>query len=154
MTCRLVGVKPFFLNQCWTIVNWTFRNKLQWYFNRNSYLFIQQNAFENVVCKMSSRPQSVDTVFWCKVHPKKNAHGSRHVVFHSSLVVSILPIYFRVTSLVLLQSNDFRCQWIAWLVNKRHEFTKKTHPYILISLKRKHLSWTCFKTTEGLSDCV
>ena len=44
------------------IVNWTLRNKLQWYFNRNSYILIQENAFENVVWKISailSRPQFV-----------------------------------------------------------------------------------------------
>ena len=28
------------------------RNKLQWKFNRNSYIFIQENAFENVVCEI------------------------------------------------------------------------------------------------------
>ena len=51
-----------YLNQCWTIVNWTFRNKLQWNFNRNSNIYIQEIAFENVVCKMASilsRPQWV-----------------------------------------------------------------------------------------------
>ena len=40
-----------YLNQCWNIVNWTLKNKLQWNFNRNSCLFIQENAFENVVCQ-------------------------------------------------------------------------------------------------------
>ena len=51
-----------YLNQCWNIVNWTLRNKLQWTFNRNSNIFIQEIAFENVVCKMASilsRPQYV-----------------------------------------------------------------------------------------------
>ena len=32
-------------------VNWTLANKLQWKFNRNSYICIQDNAFENVVWK-------------------------------------------------------------------------------------------------------
>ena len=36
-------------NQYWDIVNWTPRNELQWNFNRNSYIFVQENAF-----KMSS----------------------------------------------------------------------------------------------------
>ena len=36
------------------IVNWTLRNKLQWYFNRNSYILIQENAFENVVWKIAA----------------------------------------------------------------------------------------------------
>ena len=51
-----------YLNQCWDIVNWTLRNKLHWNFNRYSYIFIQENSFENVVWKMAailSRPQCV-----------------------------------------------------------------------------------------------
>ena len=40
------------LNQCWDIVNWTLKNKLQWNFNRNSYIFFHENAFEYVVWEM------------------------------------------------------------------------------------------------------
>ena len=50
------------LNLCWNIVSSTIRNKLQWNVNRNWCIFIQENAFENVVCEMSailSRPQCV-----------------------------------------------------------------------------------------------
>ena len=36
------------------IVNLTLKNKLQWNFNRNSYIFIQWNTFENFVCKMAA----------------------------------------------------------------------------------------------------
>ena len=43
-----------YLNQCWNIVNSNLRNKLQWNLNRNSYIFIQENAFENVVCEMAA----------------------------------------------------------------------------------------------------
>ena len=53
-------------NQCWNIVNWTLRNKLQWYFNGNSKICILKNALENVVCEMASilsRPQCVNTKF-------------------------------------------------------------------------------------------
>ena len=32
------------LNQCWVIVNWALRNKLQWNFNLNTKLFIHENA--------------------------------------------------------------------------------------------------------------
>ena len=52
-----------YLNQCWNIVNWTLRNKLQWNFIRNSYIFIHENTLENVVCEMASilsRPQCVN----------------------------------------------------------------------------------------------
>ena len=58
-----------YLSQCWNIVNLTLRNKIQWHRNRNSYISVQENAFENVVCKVkdiSSRPQCVNesTNFW------------------------------------------------------------------------------------------
>ena len=42
------------------MINGTLRNNLQW--NINSYIFIQENALENVVCEMASilsRPQCV-----------------------------------------------------------------------------------------------
>ena len=54
-----------YLNQCWNIVNWTLRNKLQWTFNRNYNIFIHENAIESVVCEMVtilSRPQCVEVV--------------------------------------------------------------------------------------------
>ena len=65
MACRLVGVKPY-LNRWWDIVNCTLRNKFQWNFNRNPYIFIQENAFENVVCEMAailSRPQCAGPIY-------------------------------------------------------------------------------------------
>ena len=56
-----------YLSQCWDIVDWNPRNKLQWNFNCNSYIFIQENPFENVVCKMASilpRPQWINRMAW------------------------------------------------------------------------------------------
>ena len=43
-----------YLNQCWNIVNWTLRNKLQWIFKWNSNIFIQENAFQCVVCEITA----------------------------------------------------------------------------------------------------
>ena len=40
-----------YLNQCWIIVNWTLRHKLQWNPRRTSFIFIQEEEFENVVCE-------------------------------------------------------------------------------------------------------
>ena len=40
--------------QCCIIVYWTLVNKLQWNSNQNSNICIQENAFENVVWKMSA----------------------------------------------------------------------------------------------------
>ena len=47
------SVPSHYLNQCWNIANWTLRNKLQWNFDKNSYIFIQENAFENF-CKTAA----------------------------------------------------------------------------------------------------
>ena len=63
-----------YINQCWNVVNWAIRNKLQWNRTRNSYIFIPKNAFENVVGKMAailSRPHCANhvacviAVSWC-----------------------------------------------------------------------------------------
>ena len=47
------GAKALF-NQCSVIANWTLRNKLQWNFNQNSKIFIQENASENIVWEMAA----------------------------------------------------------------------------------------------------
>ena len=66
-------------NQCRYRVNWILRNKLQGNFSRNSYIFIQENAFENVGCEMAailSRPQyankwslKLTVSLWCVMAP-------------------------------------------------------------------------------------
>ena len=55
-----------YLNHCWNIVNWTLGNKLQWNFNRNLNIFIQEMRLKNVVCKMASIllcPQCVNSLW-------------------------------------------------------------------------------------------
>ena len=47
-----LGHHCFYLNQCWLIVNSAHGNKFQWNWNRNSLIFIQENAFENVVWQL------------------------------------------------------------------------------------------------------
>ena len=43
-----------YLNQWWNIVTYlNHRNKIQWNRKRISYIFIQENAFENVVCEIA-----------------------------------------------------------------------------------------------------
>ena len=56
------------LNQSLIMVYLTLRNKLPWNVYRNSYMFIQENVFEIVVCGMSvisSRPQCVEEHLQC-----------------------------------------------------------------------------------------
>ena len=44
----------YYLNRCWHIVNWTLRNKFQWNDDTSSYFFIQENVFEDAVCKLAA----------------------------------------------------------------------------------------------------
>ena len=53
MACRLDGAKPLcepVLEYCY----WTLGIKIQWNFNQNPNIFIQEKAFENVVGEMAS----------------------------------------------------------------------------------------------------
>ena len=63
MACRLIGAKPLFEPMT---EYYQFNSEEQtWHFNRNSYVFIQENAFENIVCQKSanlSRPQYVNEI--------------------------------------------------------------------------------------------
>ena len=53
MACCLVGTKPLskqMLEHCYQ----TLGNNIQWNLNWNSYIFIHENAFENVFCEMAA----------------------------------------------------------------------------------------------------
>ena len=52
MAWRLFDAKPL-SKPMLAIVNWTLRNKLQWNFKQNTRLFINKNAFENIVCEIA-----------------------------------------------------------------------------------------------------
>ena len=70
-----------YLKQCWNIVNWTLGKKLQWTLNQNLYIFIWENAFENVVRKfvaILSPPQCVNLTQCCLVKP----YGIRELCLH------------------------------------------------------------------------
>ena len=51
MACLLFDTKSLF-NQCWDIVNWTLRDKLQWNYNQNIKLSNHENASGNSLCEM------------------------------------------------------------------------------------------------------
>ena len=56
-------LKPIFFFQCWNIVNWTHRNKLQWNFYRiQTFLFKKMHLFVSFVktAAILSRPQCVN----------------------------------------------------------------------------------------------
>ena len=86
MACHLAGAKPL-SNQYWNIVNSNLRNKLPWNLERNSFIFIQENAFENVVWKMAailSWPQWVKSV----LHMETCFHVTSIQNWHSKSILN------------------------------------------------------------------
>ena len=89
-----------YLNQCLSIVNWTLGNKLQWNVNRNSNIFVQENAFENVVCEMTSIlswPECVNDSPWQAEGSAELSHsfimnpsGAESRIFHYNHVNTML----------------------------------------------------------------
>ena len=106
------SVPNHYVNQCWNIVNSNLRNKFWWNFKWNSYIFSQENAFENVVYEMAaslSGPQYIDAT----VHLKSYAHGSHFVVvwYRSCLHDHILQGHFIGIGTII---------YIDGLVQERH----------------------------------
>ena len=99
-----VRTKPL-SEQCQFNVDWTFGNKLQWHFYQVTTIFIDENAFENVVCKMGDilyHPQCVDVIdFLCHTDwiTKKNCRllggkiDNHYLTIHKNLCVLQIMIY-------------------------------------------------------------
>ena len=54
MTCHLFGNKPLPFIQCWLVVNWALGNKILSNLVKDACIFMQENTFQNVLCKMSA----------------------------------------------------------------------------------------------------
>ena len=90
-----------FLNQCWNIVNWTFGNKLQWNFNQNLNILIQEIVFENVVWKTAailSRPQCVKCLYqsWSPVARFTNCLGTHNWIVR--MKHTMFQLYNQITN--------------------------------------------------------
>ena len=82
------GLLPsHYLNQYWNFVNWTLGNKLQWNFNQNWYICIQEIALDYFILKNGqnlSRSQYADfdgNAILCKpsIQPKGRNDQSMHI---------------------------------------------------------------------------
>ena len=67
MACGLVGAKPLSAPKMW-YYQLEPSNKFQWNFKRNSYVFIQENAFENVIWEMATTLSRLQWVKRPRVH--------------------------------------------------------------------------------------
>ena len=115
----------------WTsagVLFWTLRNKLQWNRHRNSGIFVQENAFENVVWKMAtilSPPQCVNIT-----RGRRNSRSLR--LFSSFLAAPLLDDAHGVLGPLPAEASPDGaslarfCYWSTWCWNRgcqrrRHE---------------------------------
>ena len=80
-----------YLNQWWNIVNLTPRNKFQWNVNQNSYIVIEENAFENVVWKMASIFLGLNELIGNKYnsHSSDSCEPGSQLLSHSTLLSQV-----------------------------------------------------------------
>ena len=132
MACRLTGAKPF-LNQCWIIVNRTLRNKFQRNLNRNSNIFIRENAFESVVCETAAI-LSLNVLITLTTDLKSNdtAENALHHMTSSRGIEFLSDICRYVTPLIPDRCPDghvdcFSRRFITVLHSKYWEISQDCH---------------------------
>ena len=130
-------------NQWWNIDNWTLSNKLYWHLNWNSCIFIQVNAFENIVWKMSSvlsRPQCVKGIDNDNCHKKCMLPWISY--FHVPSNMSAVSL-FRIRVNISLQWRHNECDGIS---------NHQTHNCLLKSLFRCRSKKTSMLHVTGLCE--
>ena len=75
------------------IVNWNLRSNFQWNLKRNSCIFLQENAFENVVCKQAL--WNFDS--WAKFHIE--GQGQSTLILKGILIKVFRMFFFNLMAL-------------------------------------------------------
>ena len=103
------------LNQCWNIVNWTLTNKLQWNLNQNSCIFIQENAFENVVWTIVAILTRLDvSIIHCYLcFAQSNHHNAFHFLMIRHRTICLLNTVSVCTGSITwhMESWSFLFHW-------------------------------------------
>ena len=134
-----------YLKQCWNIVNWTLRNKLQWNFNRNSNIFTQENVFESIVCNMAailSRKRWVYTFSHMLLLLSCMFSNTDRILAMSPNVYNFFQFSFLINDFV----EPFVCQMKYFTKTNKilQDFINFTIYYdILPPHGSEHKSWTC-----------
>ena len=126
-------------NQCWNIVNSNFKNKFQWNFNLDSYIFIQENAIENVVCEMASilsQPQCVKIIYgltWIPIPIFCYSWDDSTMIFTHDFVTR--ESHCQITSLVTKNRYSwppihYYYVYFQWRINSLLSFFMKDFKYL------------------------
>ena len=131
MACHLFRTKPY-LNQCWLIVNQTFRNKLQWNLNINTKF-----SFIDLYLKMSAK--------WRPFCP--GSDKLINILLSCNMLQSLISCAFPVK----LPSSEYRRSqhWLRlWLGGARHQAITWTNVdqvlrHLMASLGHNELTYLC-----------
>ena len=128
-----------YLNQCWVIVNWTLRNESQWNFNQNAYLFIHEDASENIVCEMAPFCPMGDElitrllIIVLECSPHKTS-------LPSILIQTHLRIIFLLIAVTHLKSPATRL--FVWQLVQATNKENIKYPHCLLYVREIH-RWPC-----------
>ena len=144
-----------YLNQCRNIVNWTLGNKLQWNFNRNSNIFIVENAFENVVCEMlfiSSQPQCVNPKplngndsIWYYMMLMKNDQNDTANILEIPVRGKWSAVIFAMSQLKPISTNVIRYILTHWGRDKWPPFSRQ-------HFQMHFLEWKCVNFDKDFTE--
>ena len=123
------------LSHCWNIVNWTLRNQLQRNFNRNSYIFIQEHAFENVVCKKAailSWLQCVKVSIPFMIKQKQDVYD--YATKNNKYTVSRLDMIYMLVQFNYLEMNK--------TLNTLHTYQQHLYWFDIVEMLGRLISFT------------
>ena len=143
------GLSP--VRRCWLIFNWTLRNKLQWNVNQSFNVFIEENAFENVICitaAILSWPQCVN--------------DESALVYESDITWMVRCLVSLATSVFFfvffLNYSGKQNKKVIWAMHN-HPFVQETHWQPSDSPCQGPAAWNIYPccddiTFKGLCDLV
>ena len=108
MAYRLIGANPLSkpMLQCWVIVSWTFRNKLKWFFNRNTKFFIHGKSSENIICEIAAILSIGTWVNRSPLHYNKTHQSEKRWYFYWDVLYEPVPLAIKRDRL-----------WLVWLLS-------------------------------------
>ena len=119
----------------WNIVTWTLGIQFQWHFNQNSYIFIHENATENVVLKIA-----VKITAWISDYKV----FQRNINILSSFLFNILTIQSTKFATPTSQFREYKLWLMFYLCSSQAEYNTE---YIVLYYQGNPL---CTGTTKGI----
>ena len=104
-------VPGYYLSQWRDIINWTSRYKCQQNLNQNSYILIQENAFENFIFEMVSTLSQPKIQVPLNMEPK---HGHR-TLFGTIPKTCIVEILQEAGFVYLIWMVKHSIQFLTWI---------------------------------------